>query len=117
MSLAVKAIKALKPGPKARKVADGNGLFLQVNPNGSKWWRFRFHLRGVETMSSLGTYPATGLALAREKRDDARRLLARGINPSAQRAEERAASADSFEAVAREWLAKESVRWVESHGP
>ncbi len=116
MGLTDRAIKALKPGPKARKVADGNGLFLQVNASGSKWWRFRFYFRGVEKMISLGTYPDTGLALARAKRDDARRLLARGINPSAHRAAERAASADSFEAVAREWLAKESVRWVESHG-
>jgi len=51
MPLTVKAIKALRPGPKTRKVADGNGLFLQVNPNGSKWWRFRFHFRGVEKMT------------------------------------------------------------------
>ena len=97
MPLTDKAIKALKPGPKTLKVADGSGLFLQVNPNGSKWWRFRFFFGGAEKMISLGTYPRAGLALAREKRDDARRLLARGINPSAQRAAERAAEADSFD--------------------
>jgi hypothetical protein len=67
MALTDRAIKALKPGPKARKVADGNGLFLLVNASGSKWWRLRFYFRGIEKMISLGTYPDTGLALARAR--------------------------------------------------
>jgi integrase len=111
-----KAIKALKPGPKARKVSDGAGLFLLVNTDGSKWWRFKYRFEGREKMISVGVYPDTGLALARDKRDDARRLLAAGINPSAHRAAQKTAVADSFEAVAREWYAKEAPSWVAAHG-
>jgi integrase len=116
MPLTDKTIKALKPGPKARKVTDGGGLFLLVNPDGSRWWRFKYRYEGREKMISVGVYPDTGLALAREKRDEARRLLAAGINPSAQRAAKKAAVANSFEAVALEWYAKESPSWVDAHG-
>ena len=112
MTLTDKAIRAQKPGPKPRKVADGGGLFLLVNPDGSKWWRFKYRFEGREKMISVGVYPDTGLALARDKRDEARRLLAAGINPSAHRAAKKAAVADSFEAVAREWYAKEAPSWV-----
>lgn len=116
MPLTDKAIKALKPGPKARKVTDGGGLFLLVNPDGSRWWRFKYRYEGREKMISVGVYPDTGLALAREKRDEARRHLAAGINPSAHRAAKKAAVADSFEAVALEWYAKEAPSWVDAHG-
>lgn len=115
MALTDKAIKALKPGPKARKVADGAGLFLLVNPDGSKWWRFKYRFEGREKMISAGVYPDTGLALAREKRDEARAQLAAGIDPSAVRKAEKVARADSFEAVALEWIAKEAGGWSSTH--
>ncbi|MGD8829360.1 MAG: integrase arm-type DNA-binding domain-containing protein [Pseudomonadales bacterium] len=99
-----KAIQAIKPQEKRTKVSDGGGLVLWVEPNGSKLWRFRYYFAGREKMISLGTYPATSLAKARKKRDDARTQLEDGIDPSAKRQAERAANADSFAAVAEEWL-------------
>ena len=115
MALTDKAIKALKPGPKARKAADEKGLFLLVNPDGSLYWRLKYRVGGREKLLSVGVYPQTGLALARRKRDEARSLLAAGIDPSASRQAEKIAKADSFEAVAREWLAKESGAWTPAH--
>jgi integrase len=86
------------------KLVDGAGLYLLVNPNGSRWWRFRYRFEGREKQISLGTYPDTSLKLAREKRDNARAELAAGINPSAKRQATKLARADTFGAIAREWL-------------
>lgn len=79
-------------------------MSLHVMPWGSKWWRFRYRYRHTEKMISLGVYPRVKLATARLRREDARGLLARGIDPSADRKGRRAANARTFEAVAREWL-------------
>jgi len=108
-------IKAAKPQEKPYKLSDRDGLVLLVNPNGSRWWRLRFHFEGKEKMFSLGTYPEVPLKRAREKRDEARRLLADGINPSAKRSAEKAAVTDTFEAVGREWFAKQKPNWAPSH--
>lgn len=90
---------------------------LSVTPTGGKWSRLKYRFDGKEKLLSLGTYPDTSLAMAREKRDDARRLLASGIDPSAhkQGAKATRGDANSFETVAREWFAKFSPRWVPSH--
>jgi integrase len=98
-------IRSAKPREKAYKLADDRGLTLLVQPGGARWWRFRYRWQGREKMLSLGIYPDVPLADARERRDEARRLLAQGIDPSAHRKAERAALSDSFEAVALEWLA------------
>jgi integrase len=98
-------LKALRPREKAYKRADERGLYVIVMPDGARWWRFRYRYGGREKLISLGTYPDTSLKLARQKRDDARQDLARGVDPSARRQAERMAQADTFEAVAREWLA------------
>jgi integrase len=108
-------IKAAKPQEKPYKLSDRDGLVLLVNPNGSRWWRLRFHFEGKEKMFSLGTYPEVPLKRAREKRDEARRLLADGINPSAKRSAEKAAVTDTFEAVGREWFAQQTPNWAPSH--
>lgn len=116
------ALKAAAVEGKARKISDGAGLVLDVRPTGAGWWRLRYWLGGKERMLSLGTYPDTSLAQARVKRDEARRLVAEGQDPSAVRQEakaetqrrleaERLADAGlppvgSFEAVARDWLAR-----------
>ncbi len=105
-------IKAAKPRDKAYKLTDGGGLTLLVTPNGSKLWRLRYRFRSVENMLSLGAFPEVGLALARERRDDARKLLARDVDPSAARAEQKAAQSDVFEVVAREWLDKQQLAAV-----
>jgi integrase len=109
------AIKAAKPRTKPYKLTDTGGLVLLVTPGGSRWWRFRFRFEDREQMLSLGTYPDVPLKRAREKRDEARRHLADGVNPAAKRQAERAAPADTFEAVAREWFAKQKPNWAESH--
>jgi integrase len=79
-------------------------MSLHITPWGSKWWRFRYRFHRREKMISLGVYPGVKLAAARRRLADARGLLARGIDPSADRRQHRAASARTFESVAREWL-------------
>jgi len=86
------------------KLSDGRGLYLLVNPNGSRLWRFRYRLAGVEKLLALGNYPDTSLQRARMKRDAARTLLADGGDPSAKRKAEKHAQSDTFAAVAEEWL-------------
>lgn len=114
MALTDRTIKNLSPKDRPFKKGDSGGLFLLVMPNGARWWRFKYRHGGKSKLLSLGVYPDTSLADAREKRDDARRLLAAGIDPSAQRkADKRDAAirnANSFEAVAREWYDKHSKK-------
>ena len=108
MPLTDTAIRTAKPTEKPYKLADEKGLFILVNPNGSKWWRLKFRIAGKEKLLSFGTYPETGLKEARSKRDDARRMIAEGIDPSEQRKAAKAArselDANSFEVICREWL-------------
>ncbi|MCO6384624.1 tyrosine-type recombinase/integrase [Oceanicola sp. 502str15] len=89
MPLTDAAIRNLGPRDKPYKVFDGHGLFILVNPSGSLLWRFRYRFNGREKLLSLGSYPLIGLKLAREKRDDARRLLVDGYDPSAERQKRR----------------------------
>lgn len=101
------------------KMADGGGLTLFLRPNGHYWW-FRYRFGGKERTLSLGSYPEVTLAQARERRDEARRLLAEGVDPSAQRKAARAARTESvdntFDAVAREWYeTRHRNEVVESH--
>lgn len=111
------AVANAKPGDKPYKLADERGMFLLVNPNGSRWWRYKYRRPGTrkENLLSLGTYPDVSLKRAREKRDELRRLLADGIDPADKRKAESEATADTFEAVAREWFGKHSKRWAPSH--
>ena len=115
MALSDTSIRSIKPGAKRVKVFDAGGLFLLVNPNGSKWWRLKYRFTGKEKLLSLGVYPDVSLKLARERRDEARRLIADGVDPSAKRQAEKEARADTFEAIAREWFAKFSPGWAKSH--
>ena len=100
------ALKLLKPQGKLYKRGDEKCLFVIVRPDGALWWRFKYRFQGREKQLSLGTYPDTSLKLAREKRDDARRLLAANVDPSVNRQIEKAARSHTFETVAREWLGK-----------
>ena len=97
-------------------MADGSGMYLEVAPSGGKWWRFKYRIGGKEKRLSLGTYPDVALVDARERRDAARKLVAKGTDPSEQRkAEKRNAAnkgANSFESVAREWYQKQTNTWV-----
>ena len=85
MPLSDITIRNAKPDTKPIKLYDGRGLYLMVTPAGGKWWRFRFKFDGKEKLLSLGTYPDVSLKDARERRDEARKLLANGVNPSENR--------------------------------
>jgi Arm DNA-binding domain len=76
------AIKAAEATGKGRRVSDGGGLYLETRPTGAGWWRLRYRHAGREGMLSLGTYPETGLRDARQKRDEARKLIAAGGDPA-----------------------------------
>lgn len=119
MSLTDLAIRKAKPAPKAQRLFDGGGLYLEISPAGGKWWRWKYRYMGKEKRLSLGTYPDTGLADARSRRDDARKLLAAGVDPGEHRKAAKAASQEragnSFEVVGREWFAKQRATWVASH--
>jgi integrase len=97
-------IRASKGKDRPYKLFDERGLFMLVTPTGSHLWRFRYRYSGSEKLLALGMHPDVSLKRAREKRDDARRLLADGIDPSAQRQAEKLALGNTLEAVAREWL-------------
>jgi len=118
MPLTDTAIRSAKPKDKTFKLFDGGGLYLEVNPAGGKWWRWKYRFGGKEKRLSFGVYPDVSLKFAREKRDAARQQLAAGTDPAeARKAGKLAqAGAESFEAIAREWHAKFSPGWVASHG-
>ncbi|HEY4370266.1 MAG TPA: integrase arm-type DNA-binding domain-containing protein [Steroidobacteraceae bacterium] len=100
------AIRAAKPREKPYKVSDGGGLYLLINPNGSRWWRLKYRVAGKEKLLSMGIYPDVSLKTARDRRDAARKLLSDGLDPSVARQTKKEAASDTFEAVAREWLAQ-----------
>lgn len=120
MPLTDKTIQKAKQAARPQRLFDGGGLYLEVSPAGGKWWRLKYRIAGKEKRVSLGVYPHVGLKQARARRDDAKRLLADGIDPSLHRKARRLASverhANTFEAVAREWHAKYSANWTETHG-
>ncbi|MEO5346803.1 MAG: integrase arm-type DNA-binding domain-containing protein [Magnetococcus sp. YQC-9] len=103
---------------KMLKLTDGDGMYLLVNQAG-RYFRFDYAFDGRRKTLALGVYPETGLKQAREKRDEARRLLAEGIDPSEHRkitkSMDKSRATDSFEAIAREWIAKFSPTWADSH--
>jgi len=121
MNLKDTKIRAAKPRAKPYKLYDEDGLFLIVTPKGGRWWRVRYYWQGREQLLSLGTYPEISLAAARERRDDVRTLVKQGTNPSVarqeQKAQERDARDQSYEAVALEWLGHTSKfrKWTEDH--
>jgi integrase len=114
----VKARNA-KPKSKPYKIADGDGLFLLVSPSGSKYWRMRYFFGGKEKLLALGVYPDVSLAEARERRIQARKVLANGNDPSdAKKAAKRIAAknhTNTFETIAREWLEKMAHEWKPGH--
>ncbi len=85
MALSDTAIRNLKVPSKPTKISDDRGLFLLLTPSGGKLWRFKYRFDRKEKLLALGRYPDVSLAKARERREDARRLLADGIDPNAHR--------------------------------
>jgi integrase len=105
MALTDVAIRAAKAKEKPYKLFDERGLFLLVTPTGSRLWRVKYHVSGREKLLSLGDYRDVPLKRAREKRDELRRQLADGIDPSAQGRADQLANASTLRAVGDEWLA------------
>lgn len=120
MPLTDTAIKNAKPSDKTTRLFDGGGMYLEIAPTGGKWWRLKYRYGGKEKRLSLGVYPDVSLKDARQRRDDARKLLANDTDPGENRKAVKAAKSDraanSFEVVAREWFSKNSANWTESHG-
>lgn len=117
MPLTDAAIRRAKPSDKPRKITDGGGLYLYLTPTGARSWRWKYRIAGKEKLLSIGLYPDVSLARAREARDEARRLLARGVDPGAQKKAaalaHSALGSDSFETIANEWLATRP--WVPNY--
>ncbi|MEH6420964.1 tyrosine-type recombinase/integrase [Pseudomonas sp. CGJS7] len=106
-------IRNAKPANKPVRLFDGAGLYLELMPNGSRYWRLKYRFGGKEKRLALGVFPEVSLAVAREKRDAARTAIRNGIDPSAQRKvdrrQARLASASSFGAIADEWLSRQTA--------
>lgn len=115
MKLTARQISTAKPQDKPYKLADGGGLYLLVNPNGSRYWRLKYRLAGKEKLLSIGVFPDVTLAEARDKRNEAKRLLANGEDPSeVKQAEKQArilAVNNSFESLALEWHEHKKPNW------
>ena len=116
--LTERAIRNFKPQSKTKRLSDSGGLYLEISPSGSKWWRLKYRYDGKEKRLALGVFPRVTLKEARAGRDDARRMLDKGNDPGEARKAAKAArtelNADSFEVVAQDWLKKFSPNWVES---
>ncbi|MDG2539844.1 tyrosine-type recombinase/integrase [Dyella jiangningensis] len=119
MPLTDTAIRKAAPRNKPYKLADGGGLYLEVMPTGSKYWRLKYRVDGKEKRLALGVYPDVTLAAARTGKEDARRMLAQGRDPSADKRAAKLAkieamvvTIDTFEVVAREWMARQDVAEV-----
>jgi len=119
MRLSTAKIQNATAQKKTVRLFDGRGLYLEIAPTGSRWWRFKYRFAGKEKRISLGVYPDVGLKKARDRRDEMRKLVADGIDPSAARKQEKLmaldAAANTFDAVAREWFEKHSANWEASY--
>src|ERR1700731_3884011 len=101
------AVRNAKPAPRPRKLSDGGGLHVLIQPTGSKLWRLAYRFAGKQKTLAIGVYPTVSLEEARCHRDEAKKLLARSIDPSVQRkADKHAGKEGTFRAVAEEVIAK-----------
>lgn len=119
MALTVVQIKNAKAKEKPYKLADERGLYLLVNPNGSKLWKLKYRFAGIEKKLSLGAFPEVSLADARDQREEARKQLTKDIDPGILKAStkrsQKAAAENSFESISREWHSKFFHKWTKEH--
>ena len=112
-------VRNAKPKEKDYKLTDGGGLYLLVSSTGGKLWRFKYTYGGKEKLLALGAYPIVGLSDARQRRDDAKKLLENGVDPSINRkaikTAKNEAAANSFETVAREFHGHKKADWTGDH--
>src|SRR6185437_9503206 len=110
MALTFFDIKAATPREKPYKLSDGDGLYLLVQPNGHKFWRYRYRFTGVEKMLAIGPFPDVSIAEARAKRDGARKRVIEGVDPSVQKKLDRIAA----ETAARNTLGLIAEEYIEN---
>lgn len=119
MPLTDVAVRAAKPREKSYKLADGQGMYLEVMPNGSKYWRLKYRVDGKEKRVALGVYPAVSLLAARNARDEVKGQLRAGLDPSHEKKRVKLQRSldreNSFEPIAREWHEKRRDAWSERH--
>lgn len=115
MKLTATECKNAKPKDKPYKLADGNGMFMLIQPNGARYWRLKYRYAGKEKLLALGVFPEVSLSDARQKRDAARKLLDAGDDPSSAKREQKRQTVEkseqTFERIAREWHKKGSPKW------
>ncbi|EDJ4635602.1 tyrosine-type recombinase/integrase [Salmonella enterica] len=119
MKLNARQVETAKPKDKPYKLADGGGLYLLVNPNGSRYWRLKYRVAGKEKLLAIGVYPEVTLADARARRDEAKRGIAGGIDPNEAKREEKltreAQIKNTFQEIACEWHASKVRKWSEGY--
>ncbi|OMQ24576.1 tyrosine-type recombinase/integrase [Serratia oryzae] len=119
MPLNARQVETAKPKDKEYKLTDERGLYLLVKPNGSKYWRLKYRITGKEKKLAIGVYPDISLADARLKRDEARKMLTDGLDPSQQKQLEKQAqkitTENTFHTLALEWHAYKSKSWSEGY--
>ena len=119
MKLNARQVETAKPKEKPYKLSDGGGLYLLVNPNGSRYWRLKYRVGGKEKLLSVGVYPDVTLSDARSKREDAKRILVAGGDPGQEKQAEKQArvlaAQNSFESVAIEWHEHKAPNWSQGY--
>ncbi len=115
MALTDTALRTFKPSDKVYRRSDEKGLYIEVNPNGSRYWRHKYRFYGKEKRMSYGVYPEVSLKEARARRDTSRKLLADGIDPSEHKKQGKldreSALSNTFQAISLEWYEKQLVTW------
>jgi integrase len=120
MKLNHKQCDTAKPKEKPYKLSDGGGMYLEIMPNGSKYWRLKYRMHDKEKRLALGVFPETSLVEAREQRDLARKLIKAGEDPGLakkqQKLQAKISADNTFEVIAREWHEHNKARWTSSYG-
>lgn len=119
MKLNNKQIESAKPQEKPYKMADGGGMYLLINNKGGKYWRLKYRFDGKEKLLSIGTYPEISLKEARQRREEAKKKLEKGLDPSQEKKLEKLQrninNQNNFESIARQWHEKQMQRWTARH--
>lgn len=119
MALTALEVSKSKATDKPQRLADGGNMYLLIQPNGAKYWRLDYRLAGKRKTLAIGVYPDMSLSDAREQREQARKLIANGVDPVAVKQAQKASTIEnvdnSFEVIAREWFVRHAPNWKENH--
>ena len=119
MALTALEVSKSKAADKPQRLADGGNMYLLIQPNGAKYWRLDYRLAGKRKTLAIGVYPDMSLSDARERREQARKLIANGVDPVAVKQAQKVSAIEnvenSFEVIAREWFVRHAPNWKENH--